>query len=333
MNDASRGIRPATHPLVSVVMPVRDCAAFLPEAIDSILGQTYPHFELIIVDNGSTDGSRDVIGSYAVRDRRVRTVSWPEADVSGAMNEGVRLARGDWIARMDGDDIAVRERLALSVTWAERNGLDVCGGQAETFGGDGPALWFPEDHTSICRELLFRCPMLYPATMIRATVLKDDPPVAGSVFDDYELFTRLAPRYRLGNAPQVLVRYRRHEAQTSVVRREEVRRDFQKYRFRYFYAVYPQTTLAEYLPLARVSDRGPLPTLTELEQAGGWLTRLARCADARVREAMAERWQRACERSAALGDDVDAVFRRFEARMREGAEALERAGGGGDGEQ
>ena len=341
VSEALPRIRAVARPFVSVVMPVRDCASFLPEAIDSILAQTYPHFELIIVDNGSTDGSRDVADGYALRDRRVRTISRPEADVNGAMNAGVRLARGAWIARMDADDIAVRERLALSVAWAEQNGLDVCGGQAETFGGDGPALWFPEDHASICRELLFRCSMLYPSSMIRATVLRDNPHMAGSVFDDYELFTRLAPRYRLGNAPEVLVRYRRHERQSTLVRRLEFSRDFRRYRFRYFYAVHPQTPLAEYLPLARISDRGPLPTLTELEQAGRWLVRLARCPDPQVREAMAERWQKACQRSAALGDDVDTVFRRFEARLREDAEALERADaealerpdGGGDGEQ
>ena len=314
-------------------MPVYDRVGYLSEAIESILGQSYPHFELIIVDDGSTDGSREIIERYVVRDGRVRAIYRDEPDVTAAMNEGVRLARGDWVARMESDDVALPDRLALTLAWAERHGLDVCGAQGETSGIKESYFWFPESHAAICREMLFRCALLHSTTIVRAAVLKENLYAAECVFDDYELFTRLAPRYRLGNAPQVLVRYRRHEAQTSVVRREEVRRDFQKYRFRYFYAVYPQTTLAEYLPLARVSDRGPLPTLTELEQAGGWLTRLARCADARVREAMAERWQRACERSAALGDDVDAVFRRFEARMREGAEALERAGGGGDGEQ
>jgi glycosyltransferase involved in cell wall biosynthesis len=293
-------------------MPVCNRVDFLAEAIESILQQSYPHFEYIIVDDGSTDGSRDIISRYAARDSRLRPFFHEHQGAAGAMNDGVSLARGAWIARMDSDDIALPERLSASLDWAERQGLDVCGGQVETFGSDVSLLWYPQEHDAICRELLFRHALLQPVALFRTAVLKENPYVAGCQHEDYELFTRLAPRYRLGNAPRVLLRYRRHETQIHVVRCGEFREDFQKYRFRYFYEMYPRTSLAEYLPLARVSDLLPLRTMSELQRAGRWLVELADQPDSRLQDRMARRWQEACARSASLGDGVEAVFRRFQ---------------------
>jgi hypothetical protein len=224
---------------------------------------------------------------------------------------------------MESDDVALPDRLALTLEWAQSHDLDVCGAQGEIFGGESPSsLWFPESREAVHRELLFRCALLHSSTMVRAAVLKENHYAPSCIFDDYELWTRLAPHHRLGNAPQIVVRYRRHEGQTSAVRKAEVGRDFQKYRFRYFYATHPGTPLADYLPLARLSDRAPLRSMTELEQAGEWLVRLARCPDAGVAAAMARRWRQACDRSTALGDGVDAIRRRYEARI---------GGGGADG--
>ncbi|MDD5712915.1 MAG: glycosyltransferase [Smithellaceae bacterium] len=308
-------IQVVSHPLVSVVMPVYNRVNFLADSIESILGQTYSHFEFIIVDDGSTDGSRDIIAAYAKQDKRVRIIFNNQPDYTGAMNDGVRIAEGQWIARMESDDIALPERLAMSLVWADHRGLDVCGGQVETFGAEGPILWFPEDHKTIEREFLFRCPMLHPTIIVRSTILKDNLYAANCVFDDYELFSRLVTHYRLGNTPQVLLRYRRHGGQASVIRRTEIQQDLQKYRFRYFYEMYPQTPLADYLALARVSDRLPLRTSEELERAGRWLAELADGSDQRTRQQMAERWMAACDRSAALGDKVDSIYHRFQSQI------------------
>lgn len=312
MTGPKADIQIAPRPLISVVMPVYNRADFLAEAIESILRQTYPHFEFIIVDDGSTDGSREIISRYAARERRLRPFFQEHQGAAGAMNDGVSLARGAWIARMDSDDIAMPERLAVSLDWAERHGLDVCGGQVETFGSEVSRLWHPEGHDAIRRELLFRHALLQPVALFRAAVLKDNPYVAGCLHEDYELFTRLARRYRLGNAPQVLLRYRRHERQIHIERSKEFHNDFQKFRFRFFYENYPRTPLKEYLPLARVSDRLSLRTMDELQRAGRWLADLADHPDARLRDRMAQRWREACERSASLGDGVEEVFRRFQ---------------------
>ena len=295
-----------SRPFISVVMPVYNGADFLAESIDSILCQSYPHFEFIIVDDGSTDDSPAIIEAFAAQDRHIRPLftSGRHAVGKQAMVDGIRLARGDWIARMDQDDIAVPDRLAMCLEWAEREGLDVCGGQVETFGDVGPTLWFPEEHEAIRVEFLFRCPILYPTVMIRTDVVKDNLHGTDCLLDDYELFSRMVQRYRLGNSSQVLLRYRRHERQTSVVRRTEVYRDFQKYRFRYFFEMYPHAHLADYLPLARVSDRLPMRTAEELQRAGRWLVELAANQGPELRQRMAERWRETCERSASLGIGV-----------------------------
>jgi glycosyltransferase involved in cell wall biosynthesis len=298
-------------PLVSVILPVYNAAPFLPEAIESILGQTYTPFELIIIDDQSTDGSRDIIADHVRLDKRVLTIFRNQRGIASAMNEGVRLARGEWIARMDADNIALPERLAVQLDWIKQKNLDVCGAQAETFGIKEEKLWFPETHETVCHELFFRCSILYPTAIIRTEIFRNNLYVNDCVFDDYELFTRLAPRYRLGNVPSVLLRYRHHETQVSIVMRKEVRKDFQKYRFRYFYQTYPHTPLSDYLPLARVSDHLPVQSLQELKLAGQWLAKLSKVPDAMVRQKMGRRWQETCERSATLGKEVDIIFRYF----------------------
>lgn len=306
----------SSPPFLSVIMPVYNGASFLPEAIESILKQTHKNIELIIVDDGSTDDSRSIIAGYAGKDRRIHPVFTIHRGVTHAMNEGLRNARGQWFARMDQDDVSLPERLALQLNWALQKQLDICGAQAETFGEKEKMLWFPENHDAICRELLFRCAILYPAAMIRTDVFRNNLYEKECIFDDYELFTRLAPRYRLGNAPLVLLRYRNHQNQTSKIRQKEVLKDFRKYRFRYFYKIFPRTPLDDYLPLALVSDKQPANDLRQLEKAGQWLVKLSKVDDQRVRQKMEKRWQKTCERSAHLGGEVDSIFQRFKDDIR-----------------
>jgi len=301
--------------LISVIMPVYNAAPFLSEAIESILRQTYTRFEFIIVDDQSTDGSREIIALYAGKDHRILPVFRDQRGIAGAMNEGVRLARGEWIARMDADNVALPEKLAVQLDWINKNRVDVCGALAETFGEKEKMLWFPEGHDAVCRELLFRCAILYPAAMIRTDIFRNNLYQKECVFDDYELFTRLAPRYRMGNVPSVLLHYRKHDQQVSKIRLEEVGKDFQKYRFRYFYNIFPRTPLDDYIPLALVSDKQPVSDLQQLEKAGQWLVKLSDLPDKIVRRKMGERWQETCKRSANLGEKVDSIFEYYKNKI------------------
>lgn len=302
-------------PLVSVVMTVFNAASYLTETIESVLRQTFADFEFIIVDDGSTDQSVDLIRNYATLDPRIRPLFGMHRGQGGAANTGVAEARGKFLARMDSDDLALPERLATQLAWMNRQGVEICGSQVQTFGVEETVWWFPETHAAIVNELLFRASLMQPSVVLRADILRGHPYNEQAAFDDYELWTRLASRYTMGNVPEVLLQYRRHANQTHVVRSRQFNDDFRRYRFRYFYTLYPGTPLPDYLALARVSDRMPMTSPGELKQAGHWLVDLAQPPDQQLRERMAKRWRETCERSAALGAEVEDVSRCFQQQM------------------
>ena len=298
-------------PLISVVMPVYNAAAFVAEAIESILTQTHDDLELIVVDDGSTDDSWSEVTRLAATDRRVQPIRGDRRGVSATFAEGVARARGDFIARMDHDDVSCPERLAVQLEWMSRTGVEVCGSQAELFGDEVESWWFPEKHDDIRRELLFRAAMLFPTIVAKASVLKSYPFDQTVVFDDYELLTRLATRYRLGNHPAALLRYRRHPLQTHRVQARAITGDFWRYRFRLSYEMFPGTPLPDYIAFARLAGGQPLVDLDELDRAGSWLATLSETDDVRLRSLMAGRWRKACDRSASLGPAVEGVFQRW----------------------
>ena len=304
-------------PLVSVVMTVFNGSAHLSETIESILRQTLADFEFIIVDDGSTDSSVEMIRRYAALDARIQPILGAHRGHGAAANHGIAGARGAYIARMDHDDIALPERLAAQIDWMSRRSVDVCGSQVQTFGIEEAVWWFPETHAAIQNELLFRASLMQPSVVVRTEILRENPYHERAIYDDYELWTRLALRYTLGNVSEVLLRYRRHAKQTHIVEARLFSEDFLRYRFRYFYARYPDSSLSDYLALARISDRLPATSLRELERIGQWVSELAQPAETRFRARMAERWHETCDRSAGLGHGVAEIRERFRQKLAE----------------
>ncbi|MCX5784508.1 MAG: glycosyltransferase family 2 protein [Elusimicrobia bacterium] len=307
--------RPNPTPAVSVVMTVYNSAVFVAEAIESILGQTFEDFEFIIVDDGSTDGSPDVVRRYASGDPRIRPFFLSHGGSHSAVNFGVRQAAGNWIARCDHDDISLPSRLRTQLDWAQAAGVDICGSSYENMGLREGEAWCPESHEAICREMLFRVVILCGATMMRTEIAKNNPYRENIFLDDYEWVMRMAPKVRLGNVPAVLLKRRCHELQASRLNAGRIRTDLQRYRFQYFYARYPHTPLADYLALARVSDKQPMTSPAELRRAGEWLLELARHPDPMLRKMMAQRWRETCDRSIVLGDKCETVFREYRERF------------------
>ena len=305
-----------SHPLISVVMPVYNAAAYVGAAVRSILGQTYPHLELLIVDDGSTDDSMAAIEALAANDPRIRPLSVPHGGTSGALNAGVRAAAGDYIAILDSDDLALPERLAVQLDWIQRTGVDICGACVRRFGGSESLMWFPEGHEAVRSEMLFRCALLPSTAFARAAVLKDNAYVHGLIGQDYELWTRLAPRFRFGNVQRVLTQYRTHAKQISVARAQERDEGVSRHRRRYFAALFPDAEEEDHDALARVAAGRAHPSEANLERAGAWLVRLADTPDAFLRARMARRWLGACRRSARLGLACFGVYHRFAAQFR-----------------
>jgi len=209
-------------PIVSVVMPVFNGERFLREAIDSILAQSFRDFEFIIVNDGSTDGTASLLGSYAGSDPRVRVYHQENKGVTESRNRACGLARGKYIAQMDADDIAARNRLEWQIEFMERHAeMGVVGGAVELIDNRGRALYCmrcPVENEEIKSGLLLHNCFSNPAVVIRKEAFLS---VGGyrRPFDrhaeDYDLWLRIAERWRLANLEAVVVKYRIHPDQAS----------------------------------------------------------------------------------------------------------------------
>lgn len=212
-------------PRVSVLMAVRDGALYLDEAIRSVLDQTFTDFECIVVDDGSTDGTDAILQRYQRQDTRIRLSRSGGNGLSYALNHGLKLATGTYVARMDADDVSLAGRLAAQVRlMAERPEVGVCGTWIETFGAGGEEVRrYPTDDATIRSWLLFESVLAHPSVMLRRDLFTNTDLAYDSAMlhaEDYDLWVRAAQQTRLANVPEVLLRYRLHPQQ--VVRKHEV---------------------------------------------------------------------------------------------------------------
>jgi len=311
-----------SNPFISVIMPVYNREPYLTEAVESIINQTYTNFEIILVDDASTDGSGERIRQYERKDQRVRAVFLPHQGLPRTLNAVIPLVRGPFIAFMDSDDIALPERLHVQIEWMKENQIDLCGAQVETFGSEADLLdikdgitRLPICHEGIVRELLFQVPLWRSALMFKSRVGRENTFDETMACTDCEWPYRAVQKCVTGNVPQVLLKARRHGQNVTTINYSRHRIDATKSHFRYFYSLYPRTPLPDYIALCRVIDQVAVTSLWELERAGQWLVELAGYPDAELRQRMARRWQAACERSVSLGNGVQCIYHRFQEQL------------------
>lgn len=299
------------RPLVSVVLPVYNRGRFAADAIRSILAQSYSHLELIVVvDEGSTDDSAEVVRHLASGDPRVRPLFLSHGSQWRARNAGVAMARGEYVAHLDDDDVALPERLAVQLDYMRRTGVDICGSCLSTFGAKDRLMWFPETHQAICHELLFRIVVFLPAVLMRAEIARSHPYDETLTFSDYEWLTRVAPRYRFGNVPRILLKCRYHADQIHVHESAGFVGDQRRFARPYFQTLFPETPPEDFTLFEKLQYGGSFANLAELEQVGIWLVRLAQTPDPFLRRGMAARWRVACLREAHRGLPVFRLYRR-----------------------
>ncbi len=156
-------------PIVSVVMSVYNGEKYLHEAIESILNQTFKDFEFIIINDGSTDNSAEIIKSF--KDSRIVLIQQENRGLASALNKGIEVAKGKYIARMDADDICMPERLRLQVDYMESHGKCVLlSGAVEYIDEDGKSLYMrrlPTEDYEIKKGLPLSCLIIHPASFFR----------------------------------------------------------------------------------------------------------------------------------------------------------------------
>jgi glycosyltransferase involved in cell wall biosynthesis len=217
-------------PLISVVLPVWNGARWLTEAIDSIRRQTHDNFELVVVDDGSTDGSADIIEASARNDRRIRTFRQERNGLVAALNRGLSEAQGQLIARLDADDRAHLQRLHKQTEYLDQHhDVGLLGSWAELIDEQGSVKGFRKYRTrpESLKPLLLRTnPLLHSSIMVRQSVLHKvgfyRPAFEGA--EDYDLWLRVSEIAKIANLPEYLVQYRLHT--TSITHRHRVRQMF-----------------------------------------------------------------------------------------------------------
>jgi glycosyltransferase involved in cell wall biosynthesis len=310
--------------LISVVMPVLNAGPWLKESIDSILAQSHDELELIVVDDGSSDDSREVAAEAAARDPRVTRLDLDplpgNTSSARAANAGIGIARGAYIARMDADDVALPERLQRQLAFLEVHDLDACGTLAQAFGSEDRLYWYPESRDGIGRELLFRVGILHPTLLARAKLMHDQPYLTSASHEDYEWQTRVwAAGARLGNVQEVLLRHRTHLDQAHVRHAALFGRDLRAYRFRHLMRLFPRTRPDEYQSLAAIAEKAEISGADELAAAADWLARLADVEEEAESVAMGRRWDQICDRAGLdPGDPLRALYAKAVAARRTG---------------
>lgn len=205
-------------PRVSFLMAVYDGETYLDEAIQSVLNQTFRDFEFIVINDGSTDGTAKIIERYRQGDGRIRAYEQPKRGLVVALNRGLGLARGEYVARMDADDISVPKRVAAQVAFMDAHPeVGICGTWIETIGTPhGDVRRYPTDDATIRSWLLFESVLAHPSIVMRRALLMK----IGLFYDagyvhaeDYDLWVRAAHHTALANIPEVLLRYRLHPHQ------------------------------------------------------------------------------------------------------------------------
>jgi glycosyltransferase involved in cell wall biosynthesis len=193
------------------------------EAVDSILAQDYDGFELVIINDGSTDQTQTLLDRYAASPR-VRVLQQENRGLINTLNHGLAICEGEYIARMDADDIAMPDRLRRQVEFMDANPDVVCCGTAVEYFGDRQGIKkLPVTHEACVDTLLLGSCFAHPAVMLRKAVLV----TFGISYDktalhaeDYALWCELARVGRLANLEYVGLRYRVHAAQISQVKRD-----------------------------------------------------------------------------------------------------------------
>lgn len=220
-------------PLVSVIMTVYNAEKHLENTLYSVIGQTFKDFEFIIIDDGSSDKSGEII--QGISDERIRFIPEKHQNYIDLLNRAILLSRGKYIAKMDHDDWMLPERIEKQYAFMENHPkIDLCGSWAETFGFESYVIKTPVNDREIRSLLLLQSPMVHPSVMMRKSSVdaylkkKQDAYLYHPAYryaDDYKLWIDLASAgWQFANLAEVLLKYRLSEQQITNLHRSDCKR-------------------------------------------------------------------------------------------------------------
>jgi glycosyltransferase involved in cell wall biosynthesis len=207
---------------VSVLMPAYNAGEYIYESITSVLNQTYHDFELVIINDGSTDNTLDVIRSFS--DRRIILITYEEnKGIAAALNVGLQLAKGAYIARFDADDICFPNRIQQQVNFLNYHpDYVIVGSDAEYIVANGDPLFsfqcLGHSHEEIMKSFYFYCPFIHSSVMYRkeAVIKAGGYSLHAHSFEDYLLWTQLVEAGKLANIPEALIKVRFNPSSVTI---------------------------------------------------------------------------------------------------------------------
>ncbi|ULT22456.1 glycosyltransferase [Sphingobacterium sp. E70] len=218
-------------------MPAYNAGKYIKESISSILNQTYTHFELLIINDGSTDNTLEIISGFS--DQRIRVIN-------NAQNMGLLYTRNlalievntEFIAIMDSDDVAMPERLAIQLKELYDNpNIALIGSQASMIDENGKIIqekMYPViDEELLKASIPFYNAFVHSSVMIRSNVLRDLGGYKEDYAEDYDLFLRAATQYRIKNLPDILIHYRNHVSGISKEQVDQMDGNIEKIKAKY----------------------------------------------------------------------------------------------------
>ena len=302
---------------VSVVISVYNGERFIAEAIESILQQTFCDFELIIIDDGSTDRTVELLRQFQASDKRIVIISPGKVGFVSALNIGVEHAQGKYIARMDADDIALRDRLAKQVDFLERTPeVGICGSAVFFLDGNRERLaTFPVYHRQIHSNLLFYCCLAHPSVMLRRDVflvVRYRSEFGGAC--DFDLWASAAwAGIRLHNLREPLIKFRMHHQ--SMTQSTPLRAFCQEIRQWQLAKLGIVPTSAEFEVHTALGEFTIPESLEFLAFVRAWLEKLQKLnqesqvfPDVEFEDVLARHWYYACAANRCFGERVGREF-------------------------
>jgi len=219
--------------LISVVLPVYNADKYLESAIDSVLIQTHDNFELIIINDGSSDDSLLILEEYAKKDKRIKLINRENKGLVYTLNEAIKMASGKYIARMDADDICLKDRFKKQIKLMENENLDICGSHYLLIVENGTINGLnlvPRDDKMCFISLSSKVPFAHPSVMIRKEfLLKNNLEYGQSKYkiaEDFDLWMRMYDNNaKFGNVDDVLFKYRVLDNSLSKVNSDSLAKD------------------------------------------------------------------------------------------------------------
>ncbi|MES2329010.1 MAG: glycosyltransferase [Bacteroidota bacterium] len=208
-------------PLITVLMPAYNAEKYIHEAIRSVLDQSFTNFELVIVNDGSTDGTENVIRSFS--DERIVLVNRENGGVSAALNTGLQNARGKYVARFDSDDICYADRLAVQFAFMESDPAYVlCGSDVDYITEEGTFIYhhhcFAYNNEDVVEKFYFYCPFIHSSVIFKRQEVLDAGGynILAHTFEDYFLWVQLIAKGKVANLPRSLIKVRLNPGSVTI---------------------------------------------------------------------------------------------------------------------